>query len=84
MYKIGAIIGAGGKIIKEIIERTGTEIDIEDDGTVKVFGTPGESLEKAMTLEGDYTVYPGHGMSTTLKAEQKVMPYWIDQVKRTI
>ena len=43
-----------------------------------------KSLKKAMTLAGDYTVYPGHGMSTTLKAEQKVMPYWIEQVKRTI
>jgi glyoxylase-like metal-dependent hydrolase (beta-lactamase superfamily II) len=43
-----------------------------------------KSLEKAITLEGDYTVYPGHGLSTTLKAEQKVMPCWIDQVKRTI
>lgn len=43
-----------------------------------------KSLEKAMTLKGDYTVYPGHGLSTTLKAEQQVMPYWIEQVKRTI
>jgi len=43
-----------------------------------------KSLERAMTFEGDYTVYPGHGLSTTLKEEQKVMPYWIDQVKRTI
>ena len=43
-----------------------------------------KSLEKAMTLEGDYTIYPGHGMSTTLKAEQRVIPYWIDQVKRTL
>lgn len=43
-----------------------------------------KSLEKAMTLEGDYTIYPGHGLSTTLKAEQNVMPYWIDQVKRTV
>lgn len=43
-----------------------------------------KSLESAMKLEGDYTVYPGHGMSTTLKAEQRVMPFWIEQVKRTI
>lgn len=43
-----------------------------------------KSLEKAMKLKGDYTVYPGHGLSTTLKAEQQVMPYWIDQVQRTI
>ncbi|MCO4844934.1 MAG: MBL fold metallo-hydrolase [Sulfurovum sp.] len=43
-----------------------------------------KSLEKALALEGDYTIYPGHGMSTTLKAEQRVIPFWIDQVKRTI
>ena len=43
-----------------------------------------KSLEKALTIEGDYTIYPGHGMSTTLKAEQRVIPFWIDQVKRTI
>ncbi len=43
-----------------------------------------KSLEKAMKLEGDYTVYPGHGLSTTLKAEQKIMPFWIEQVKNTL
>jgi len=43
-----------------------------------------KSLEKAMKIEEDYTIYPGHGLSTTLKAEQKVMPYWVEQVKRTI
>lgn len=43
-----------------------------------------KSLEKAMTIKEDYTIYPGHGLSTTLKAEQRVMPYWIDQVRRTI
>lgn len=43
-----------------------------------------KSLEKAMEIEGDYTIYPGHGLSTTLKAEQRVMPYWIEQVESTI
>ena len=43
-----------------------------------------KSLEKAMKIEGDYTIYPGHGLSTTLKAEQKVMPYWIQQVEGTL
>ena len=43
-----------------------------------------KSLEKAITLEGDYTLYPGHGLSTTLKAEQRIMTYWMEQVKRTI
>jgi len=43
-----------------------------------------KSLEKAMRIEEDYTVYPGHGLSTTLKNEQRIMPYWIDQVKRSL
>jgi polyribonucleotide nucleotidyltransferase len=46
--KIGAVIGAGGKIIREIIDKTSVTIDIEDDGMVKIFGKPGEGLEKAI------------------------------------
>ena len=45
--KIGAIIGTGGKIIREIIEKTGTTIDI-DDSTVKIFGVPGANIDLAM------------------------------------
>ena len=43
-----------------------------------------KSLEKAMKIEGDYTLYPGHGLSTTLKAEQRGMPQWIAYVKGTL
>ena len=43
-----------------------------------------KSLKKAQKIKENYTVYPGHGLSTTLHAEQQIMPYWIDQVKRTI
>ncbi len=46
--KIGAIIGTGGKVIRDIIEKTGTTIDIEDDGTVKIFGHPGPKLDQAV------------------------------------
>lgn len=42
------------------------------------------SLQKALKIEEDYTIYPGHGMNTTLKAEQRVIPFWIDQVKRSM
>jgi len=42
------------------------------------------SLQKAMQIKNDYTVYPGHGASTTLQAEQRIMPYWIEQVKASI
>ncbi|MCL4380302.1 S1 RNA-binding domain-containing protein, partial [Candidatus Dependentiae bacterium] len=45
--KIGAVIGTGGKIIKEIIEKTGTSIDIEDDGTVRIMGGPNTQLAVA-------------------------------------
>lgn len=41
------------------------------------------SLEKAMKIDNDFTVYPGHGMSTTLKQEQKIMSYWIQNVKNS-
>ncbi|SFZ97706.1 Hydroxyacylglutathione hydrolase [hydrothermal vent metagenome] len=43
-----------------------------------------KSLKKAMLIEGDYKVYPGHGASTTLKAEQRVIPFWIKQVESTL
>lgn len=46
--KIGAVIGSGGKVIREIIDKTGTSIDIEDDGTVNIFGQPGGGIEQAV------------------------------------
>ena len=46
--KIGAIIGQGGKTIREIIEKTGTEIDIEDDGTVNILSGPDAKTEVAL------------------------------------
>ena len=35
--KIGAVIGPGGKVIKEIVAQTGVDIDIDQDGTVHIF-----------------------------------------------
>jgi glyoxylase-like metal-dependent hydrolase (beta-lactamase superfamily II) len=43
-----------------------------------------KSLQKALKIEEDYTIYPGHGINTTLKAEQRVIPFWIDQVKKSM
>ena len=40
-----------------------------------------KSLEKAMKIKDDFTVYPGHGMSTTLRREQQGMPMWLNYVK---
>ncbi|MFI2813144.1 MULTISPECIES: polyribonucleotide nucleotidyltransferase [Microbulbifer] len=47
--KIRDVIGKGGATIRSITEETGASIDIEDDGSVKVFGEDGESLEAAVT-----------------------------------
>lgn len=47
--KIGMVIGGGGKTIKEIKEKTGAEITIEDDGTVYLTGKDG-SAEKAKEI----------------------------------
>jgi len=45
--KIGAVIGSGGKTIREIIDATKTSIDIEDDGVVKIFGGPDADIPRA-------------------------------------
>ncbi len=42
--KIGALIGPGGKVIRGITERTGAQINIEDDGSVHIFTTSAEML----------------------------------------
>jgi len=46
--KIGAVIGPQGKVIKGIVEATGCQIDIEDDGSVHIFSTSGEAAERAV------------------------------------
>lgn len=46
--KIGEVIGAGGRIINNIIEKTNSSIDIEDDGTVFVTAKDTESAQKAI------------------------------------
>jgi polyribonucleotide nucleotidyltransferase len=46
--KIGAIIGTGGKTIREISEKTKTDINIDPDGTVKIYGVPGADIEMAV------------------------------------
>lgn len=46
--KIGEVIGAGGRIINNIIEKTNSSIDIEDDGTVFATAKDTESAQKAI------------------------------------
>jgi polyribonucleotide nucleotidyltransferase len=46
--KIREVIGTGGKVIREIVEKTGAKIDIQDDGTVKVASSSGAAITAAM------------------------------------
>ncbi len=46
--KIREVIGSGGKVIREIVEKTGAKINIEDDGTVKIASADGESIRAAL------------------------------------
>jgi len=48
--KIAGLIGPGGKVIRAIIDETGVSIDIEDDGTVSIFGKESENMKKALEL----------------------------------
>jgi len=45
--KIGALIGPGGKNIKRIVEESGCEVNIEDDGTVNIYSTSEEGMKVA-------------------------------------
>ncbi|MGE0038829.1 MAG: polyribonucleotide nucleotidyltransferase [Xanthobacteraceae bacterium] len=46
--KIREVIGTGGKVIREIVEKTGAKIDIQDDGTVKVASASGDAMKAAI------------------------------------
>jgi polyribonucleotide nucleotidyltransferase len=64
--KIGALIGPGGKNIKKLVEESGCEINIEDDGTVNIYSVSEEGMKIArdaitgMTAEAEVgKVYRG-------------------------
>jgi polyribonucleotide nucleotidyltransferase len=45
--KIREVIGSGGKVIREIVEKTGAKINIEDDGTIKIASSNAKEIEAA-------------------------------------
>ena len=47
---IGAVIGKGGAVIKEIIAESGAKVDISDNGTVKISGTSKEMIQAAIDM----------------------------------
>jgi polyribonucleotide nucleotidyltransferase len=48
--KVREVIGAGGKVIKGIIEETGVKIDIEDDGTIHIASVDPKAAKRAIEI----------------------------------
>ncbi len=46
--KIREVIGSGGKVIREIVEKTGAKINIDDDGVIKIASSSGKEIEAAL------------------------------------
>src|SRR5579883_234052 len=51
--KIRELIGPGGKVIRGIVDATGCKIDVEDDGSVKIFSSDGVAAERALQMVQD-------------------------------
>ncbi|WP_122519016.1 polyribonucleotide nucleotidyltransferase [Pannonibacter phragmitetus] len=60
--KIREVIGSGGKVIREIVEKTGAKINIEDDGTVKVASSDGKAIKAAINWINSIAAEPEIGM----------------------
>jgi polyribonucleotide nucleotidyltransferase len=59
--KIRDVIGTGGKVIREIVEKTGAKINVEDDGTVKIASADAESIKAALKWIKGITAEPEIG-----------------------
>jgi polyribonucleotide nucleotidyltransferase len=60
--KIREVIGTGGKVIREIVEKTGAKINIEDDGTVKIASADGKAIEAAINWINSIVAEPEVGV----------------------
>ena len=70
--KIREVIGSGGKVIREIVEKTGAKIDISDDGTVKVSASDSHKIKAAVDWIKSITQEPEVGAVYTGKVVKVV------------
>ena len=60
--KIREVIGSGGKVIREIVEKTGAKVNIEDDGTVKIASSDGKAIKAAVNWINSIAAEPEVGV----------------------
>jgi polyribonucleotide nucleotidyltransferase len=72
--KIGEVIGSGGRIIRKIMEKTGTAINVEDDGTISITAKDPESCQMAAKWIDGLTreIKPGEIFEGTVK---RILPF---------
>ncbi len=70
--KIRDVIGTGGKIIREIVEKTGAKINIEDDGTIKIAASEQDKIDAAKNWISSIVSEPEPGMIYTGKVVKVV------------
>jgi polyribonucleotide nucleotidyltransferase len=58
---IGAVIGPGGKMIREIVEKSGAEVNIEDDGTVQIASADEKACQIAKSIIEGLVAKPEEG-----------------------
>ena len=74
--KIGTIIGPGGKQIRAIVEESGAEIDINDEGIVSIVSNNAESMEKAKNMIHNLTAEVEEG-KTYIGKVASIMPFGV-------
>ena len=65
--KIREVIGSGGKVIKEICEKSGAKVEIDDDGIITIFSTQSKDGEIAKEMINDIVAEPEIGKVYTGK-----------------
>ncbi|MBX2812854.1 MAG: polyribonucleotide nucleotidyltransferase [Myxococcales bacterium] len=61
LERIKDVIGPGGKVVKDIVNKTGVAIDIGDDGTISIASSDSQMAEKAVKMVKDITREPEIG-----------------------
>jgi polyribonucleotide nucleotidyltransferase len=74
--KIGDLIGPGGRTIKGIVEKTGAQVDVNDEGEVNISSEDDESLEEAIKIVEGITKDPEAG-EIYKGVVKKIQPYGV-------